>query len=442
MVEIKTSGEQRLGGTGDALSGDYLLDKVLFDPVGTTAYGGSALNETGVVGNATTTLTAGYTFAATGTFTATSTNITNASTTVTVVSANTYTVSVTNGPVSTGWVLIPASALALDSINGTQDQDASGRMPKVFWKVSGRDCYNWNNVTYNNPAISNAIKFDTAGDNSAAQGEIFFNSSLSTSSGAVTGYQAYIMLQEDAGKFGDNSNYKTLIAVPVIVNDTSYQTFRFRASDSSTQQVYYRGLRAAALTFTNYEPTLVTERGSKVLSVGTSDASIKVAKRIGMPTFQFAYADTATASASADEYVMGVGESKVFGGVTVKVKAISADCGSCSVLGPGGVPACTVDAVSAVISPDNVASVAVSMPYKVASGMVLLDSEAMSGVAITVGGPAVNTVTAEALKDSNVDFNVDSVVVKEIGNKIVVAGMTAQDTMAAADQFIAGVKRQ
>jgi len=34
------------------------------------------------------------------------------------------------------------------------------------------------------------------------------------------------------------------------------------------------------------------------------------------------------------------------------------------------------------------------------------------------------------------------VVVKEIGNKIVVAGQSAADTMAAADQFIAGVKRQ
>ena len=114
------------------------------------------------------------------------------------------------------------------------------------------------------------------------------------------------------------------------------------------------------------------------------------------------------------------------------------------VLGSGGVPQCTVDStgVAAVISPANAASVQVSQPYKLTSSMVLLDSEAMSGVAITVGGPAVNTVTAEALKDSNVNFDVDNVVVKEIGNKIVVAGKTARDTMAAADQFIAGVKRQ
>ena len=74
--------------------------------------------------------------------------------------------------------------------------------------------------------------------------------------------------------------------------------------------------------------------------------------------------------------------------------------------------------------------------------MVLMDSESVSGVAITVGGPSVNTVTAQALQGSSVDFNVDNVVVKEIGNKIVVAGKSAADTMAAADQFIAGVKRQ
>jgi hypothetical protein len=141
---------------------------------------------------------------------------------------------------------------------------------------------------------------------------------------------------------------------------------------------------------------------------------------------------------------MGVGESKVFGGVTVKVKAIDATCGSCSVLGSGGTPGCTVDSsgVSGVISPNNAASVQVSQPYKLTSSMVMLDSQAMSGVAITVGGPLVNTVTKEALADSNVNFDVDNVVVKEIGNKIVVAGKTAADTMTAADQFIAGVKRQ
>jgi hypothetical protein len=307
--------------------------------------------------------------------------------------------------------------------------------------VSGRDCYNWNTVTAGTVAShslgTNGVKLDIAGDNSAAQGMLFFPTDA-----LATGFQVNIVLQEDAGKYGTSSNNVVYSAVPVIANTSSYQTMRFRTTDSSTQQVYYRGLGASS--FTNFEPVHVTERGSKTLSVGTSDASLWVAKKVGMPTFQFAMADTATAS-TGDEYVMGVGDSKVFGGVTVKVKAIDATTGSCSVLGPGGVPACTVDtaSVQAVIQPNNAASVEVTEPYKLTSNMVYKDTDgAAAGVAILVGGPAVNTMTAAALEGASVDFNVDTVVVKEVGNKIVVAGKTAEDTMSAAEQFIAGVKRQ
>jgi len=63
-------------------------------------------------------------------------------------------------------------------------------------------------------------------------------------------------------------------------------------------------------------------------------------------------------------------------------------------------------------------------------------------VVVSVGGPLVNTVTEAALKGSDVTFDPGTVVVKEVGNTIVVAGTSAADTLAAADQFIAGVKRQ
>lgn len=371
MVEIRSGGAQKLGGTGDALSGDYLLEKVLFDPIGR-------------------------------------------------VGAN------------------------LTTFNGTQNQSTAvaDYNPTVFWKVSGRDCYNWNgngsNVAFGNTAaVGSGIKFDTAGDNSGAQGRIFFSTEA-----IATGFNVNIVLAEDAGKYGTSSNNVVYTAVPVITNTSTYQTMRFRTSDSATQQVYYKGLGTSS--FTNYEPQFVSERGSKTLSVGTSDASFWVARKVGMPTFQFAMADTATAS-TGDEYVLGVGESKVFGGVTVKVKAIDATTGSCSVLGPGGTPACTVDtaSVKAVIQPNNAASVEVTEPYKLTSNMVYKDTDgAAAGVAILVGGPAVNTMTAAALEGAAVDFNVDTVVVKEVGNKIVVAGKTAEDTLSAAEQFIAGVKRQ
>ncbi|MCX8195165.1 MAG: hypothetical protein N3G22_03615, partial [Candidatus Micrarchaeota archaeon] len=191
--------------------------------------------------------------------------------------------------------------------------------------------------------------------------------------------------------------------------------------------------------------TLGTERGTKITSIGTNEATLKVAKKIGMPTFQFAYADTSI-STGAETYTLGVGESKVFGGVTVKVKAIDATAGSCSVVGPGGTPACTVDTtgLTAVIRPNNAPSVEVSEPFKLQSKLVYKDTDGVSaGVAILVGGPEVNTLTKEALQATPINFNVDTVVVKEIGNsKIVVAGKTAEDTLTAADQFIAGIRRQ
>ena len=63
--------------------------------------------------------------------------------------------------------------------------------------------------------------------------------------------------------------------------------------------------------------------------------------------------------------------------------------------------------------------------------------------AIVVGGPMVNAMAAEFLNGTNADFDSAPVIVKELGNgRVVVAGKTAADTMAAADQFIAGVRRQ
>jgi hypothetical protein len=97
-----------------------------------------------------------------------------------------------------------------------------------------------------------------------------------------------------------------------------------------------------------------------------------------------------------------------------------------------------------VIQPNNEASVEVSEPFALTSKLVGMDTDgAGAGVSILVGGPAVNTMTEAALQDTTVDLKTDGRVVKVIGDsKIVVAGWTAADTMAAADDFIAGIQRQ
>jgi hypothetical protein len=442
LIELKSGSSQLLGGTGDGLSGDYLLEKVYFDPIG-VINPANALNVSFSAVNTSTSLTSGYYFSYTSYPQNISSLVTTNETGLTTINATSATTFVVNKTSATsGWVSFPTTLVYQNNgVNGTYNQTTNTSLwvPTVFYRISGRECYNWNTFTYTTTGaetITNSVKFDTAGDNSNAQGSLFF-----TTDTTLTGANVNIVMKEDAGKNNSTSNTPVYTAVPVIANITTYSTHRFRAQDSTSPQAYYNGTNRV---YTNYEPTIVTERGSKVTSVGTSDVAMKIAKRVGLPTFQFAYADTVAAT-SADEYVLGVGDSKVFGGVTVKVKAIDATSGTCTVAGPGGTLGCSVDqaGVSAVIQPNNAASVEVTEPYKLTSHLVMTDaSGASAGVAILVGGPAVNTMTAEALKDSSVDFNVDTVVVKEIGNKIVVAGKTADDTLSAADTFIAGVKRQ
>ncbi|MCX6770278.1 MAG: S-layer protein [Candidatus Micrarchaeota archaeon] len=317
----------------------------------------------------------------------------------------------------------------------------------LFWKVPSEDCYKWNvytpttlglTNTSTGLAITSLVRYDTAGDNSAAPGGIYFTNA---SFGYVpSGFDGMIVLQEDAGRKNTTSNTAVNIGVPYNLT-ASNDNVRFKADTSSTQYVHYRGV--FDVTFASKDIPYVTERGSKATSISTTSASIRVAKRVGMPTFQFAYADTTQAS-TANEYILGVGESKVFNGVTVKVSKIDATTGSCNVVGSGQTPACTVTGgVSGIIMPNNAASVEVTEPYKLSSNLVMTDADSgTASIAILVGGPVVNTMTADAIKDASIDFNTETVVVKEIGNKVVVAGKSAADTTAAAEQFIAGIKRQ
>ena len=403
FIHIYTPGASLLGGTANAISGGYVVSDVWYDPVGL---------------------------------------IQNASNISIGVPLNTT-------------VLVPSSGTAWTTYNlpNAPFTPVQAWSPTLFWKVAGRNCYNWNYIV-NSPASNvstNYVRFDTAGSNSAAQGQIQF--ATNSSAGALfaadpTIYSGSILLDEDAGRVNATSNNLVYSAVPFITLPTTIGSggFRFLPLNSNTAYVYYKGVASGSFaTAGNDQLTFVTERGTKVTGVGTTTANFLVATRVGMPSFTFASAGTNT-STTGQDYVMKVGDSKVFGGVTVTVKSITASAGSCSVLGPGGTPACTVDSssLSAVVMPDNQASVTASQPYAIQSNLVVMDSAAPSaGKVISVGGPMVNTVTASAIQGSDVTFTAGGApVVKEIGNTIVVAGYSAQDTLAAADQFIAGVKRQ
>ena len=95
--------------------------------------------------------------------------------------------------------------------------------------------------------------------------------------------------------------------------------------------------------------------------------------------------------------------------------------------------------------PNNAASVDVMVPYTGNYGnLVILDSDAVGvNTLISVGGDRVNSVTAELLQDSAVDWTAETKVVREVvqGSKIVVAGKEAPDTLEAAQDFVSQLQK-
>ena len=197
---------------------------------------------------------------------------------------------------------------------------------------------------------------------------------------------------------------------------------------------------------TTKEEGFITERGSQFVAVDDESVQFKVAKDLAYAKFVLAAAE-GSSSSEATTKILAEGDETTISGVKIKVKDISETVGACSV-GTGAAPACTVDTtgVSAVIMPEDKASVMAALPYTGSlAGLVVLDKDASdTDVLVMVGGPAVNTVTAAALEGSAVDFTATPVVVKEVvaGKKIVVAGLTADDTLSAAADFVSQLKSQ
>lgn len=188
-----------------------------------------------------------------------------------------------------------------------------------------------------------------------------------------------------------------------------------------------------------------SDRGSKYVSTDDEQVKFTPAKTLAYAQFVLS---TSGASSTPDTVtkILTEGQDTTVNGVKVLVKEISEKVGACSV-GTGSAPSCTVDTtgVTATIMPDDVATLNAAIPYAMTSSLVVLDKDALdTDTVVTVGGPVVNTVTKAALEGSAVDFTATPKVVKEVvaGKKIVVAGLSADDTLEAAKDFVAALKRQ
>jgi hypothetical protein len=309
---------------------------------------------------------------------------------------------------------------------------------------------------------TNYVRYRLAGEDNTI-GKIYFPtvSSGSTTTdnnltagfyaAAPTGFNRDIVIREDGGKYGPNSHVPIEMRQPIITNISADTNFKFKTSDQTTQYTYYAALApyggsgGPLSTAKAYEPKFVTERGSEFTGLSTTDAQFRISKKIAQPTFTFAASSANTSTGGAAEYILGEGEEQVLtGGVKIRVKSIDETVGSCVAGAAGGAPACTVDKTTQtpVIMPENKPSVEAIVSYPLkgdAAKLVITDKQAPSvGVVIAVGGPEVNTLSADMVQGTAVDFKTEKVVVREMvpGSKILVAGASADDTLAAATDFI------
>jgi hypothetical protein len=197
----------------------------------------------------------------------------------------------------------------------------------------------------------------------------------------------------------------------------------------------------------NYEAKFVSPRGTQFVNPSGSSRTFKVPKSVLDATYTFATVEALEAEPDTHTLIMGEGDEETVGttGVKVKVVEITEQLTPCTFgTGAGAAPTCDMSGVSAVIMPNNAPTVTAQQMYALTSNMVVLDRDATAldtGTIITVGGDVVNTVTADAIAGSGIDFQAQPVVVRAIGNKIVVAGLTPEDTITAGQQFVAALTR-
>ncbi|MGC9005160.1 MAG: hypothetical protein ACP5JC_00850 [Candidatus Micrarchaeia archaeon] len=270
-----------------------------------------------------------------------------------------------------------------------------------------------------------------------------------------------IMLVEDAGKY---QNGDIVDGMDVYMDYDGSNLYLYSVGGEDDEITFYTGEESEAndllsnpninfnqLGYANgsdYETgKFISLRGTTVKD-GKTKRQFKVPNKVRQVLLRFQ--PTAQAGVNPDTFTcerIPEGGTCNVGQVSILVKSIDEVVAPCSV---AGADACTVASVNAQIVDENNQAmgetVTASVPYTLTSDLMYLDTEATglnTGVVITVGGQAVNTVTAAALEEAGMTIDsTNNVVVKEVGNKIIVAGYTAEDTLTAVDQFLSGVRRQ
>ncbi len=314
----------------------------------------------------------------------------------------------------------------LNNINGTS-------YASVYYQPSGQSCFFQQNYT-NGSSIATYNLGDGVTQNILLQG----------ATPGATGNLS-IKLEEKASSIEDVKDYFLLEldngtdSAWAFTGTGTNQNNRIKYYAASTGNTENAGPSQYSASWKNVDVGFTSERGSVFNNLNSKSATLKVAKKIAEATYFVS--TVGSAPSGATEITLAEGEEwSGPGGVKIKAKSITETVGSCTATGGAGTCKVDMSPVSAVLNTGE-ASVDAITSYKVGDGLVVLDTPTPSAsVLIAVGGPAVNEVAKTALGASTGLSKQGDIVVKEVGNVIVVAGYSASDTEAAGRQFVSALQ--
>ena len=299
--------------------------------------------------------------------------------------------------------------------------------------------------------------YDVAGDNNL--GKLTLTAVDGSGGGTAfdaTGDYLTITLQEDVGEIesSDSNGYATFtfVAYGTSVSGSAADDYDFQKSSTDTDNT----IEYTTTTFTpvtgglnnvdkEVDEGFVSMRGSEVHSLSDDKYEIDIANSVRRMQFTFT-THGEEAEPNTETVVLHEGDTHTVGETTIEVVSIDGTA-NCGVSGTGATTCEYAGGITGVIKDEEgntqtELTAIVPSDFSVSS-LIKLDKDAMNDASfISVGGPKVNKVTARELTGANaVDFNTERVVVRQIApGKIIVAGLTAEDTLQAADQFINELK--
>ncbi|MEM2379984.1 MAG: hypothetical protein QXS53_01495, partial [Candidatus Anstonellales archaeon] len=199
----------------------------------------------------------------------------------------------------------------------------------------------------------------------------------------------------------------------------------------------------------NYQTLFITPRGTEVSGTGAT-RTIKVPREVRRAQLFFKATDMGTVEPESVQLKNLVeGETRDVPGTDIKVRVdkINVETRLVGTVS-GGVATPDLSNVRAVIrdGTTRTTSMMVATPAYTTGypDVVVLDNspEASAGTVILVGGPVVNSKTADVLQGTQNPLSATNrVLVREVAQgKIVVAGWEAADTLQAVEQFLAQLR--